>query len=264
MRNVFSLNFIITVFTAFFLSTGIISAEPDTNTASASNNQVKPERPKFKAGEFIINHVTDKYEWHITGSEENPISIPLPVILYSKDKGLSVFLSSKFEHGKASYEGYKLNEGHLEREDGAAFYDFSITKAVACILLVSFLILIIFISVARSYARRQGMAPKGLQSLLEPLILFVRDDIAKGSIGAKHYMRFMPLLLTLFFFIFIANFIGLIPSFPGVMGNISVTLTLAAIILVITLFIGNKHYCGTYFMDARSTCLGKNIFVDSY
>lgn len=209
----------------------------------ASDETVKgEEHEKFNPGKFIIDHVTDKYEWHIAGSHEDPVSIPLPMILYSKEKGLDVFLSSKLNHGE-SHNGYTLShEGHLERGDGALFYDFSITKAVTGVLITSLLILLIFISVAKAYARRQGQAPKGFQSLIEPLIIFVRDDIAKQSIGEKHYKRFLPLLLTLFFFIWISNFIGLIPTFPGVMGNISVAFSLAMIVLVITLFIGNKHY----------------------
>jgi len=196
----------------------------------------------FNAGEFIIDHVTDKYEWHLWGPHENPVSIPLPVILYSGSKGLSVFLSSKFEHGHVAYDGYRMKEGAIVSEDGSEFYDFSLTKAVAGILITSILVLWLFISIAKTYTRRQGQAPKGVQSLLEPLILFVRDDIAKASIGEKQYMKFMPLLLTLFFFIWISNFIGLIPTFPGVMGNISVAFALASIVLVLTLFIGKKHY----------------------
>ncbi len=217
------------------------STEKDEN-GSPSKTQEHDEKA-FNAGKFIIDHVTDKYEWQLWGPHEHPTSIPLPVILYSKEKGLDIFLSSKFEHGTASYKGYTLNlEGHLESEGGASFYDFSITKAVAGILIASMLVLLIFISVAKTYTRRQGLAPKGFQSLIEPIIIFVRDDIAKQSIGEKHYKRFLPLLLTFFFFIWISNFIGLIPTFPGVMGNISVAFTLAAIVLVITLFIGNKHY----------------------
>lgn len=201
------------------------------------------EHAKFSPGKFILDHVTDKYDWHIAGPHEDPISIPLPMILYSEANGLDIFLSGKFHHGQETHRGYRLNhEGHLEREDGASFYDFSITKAVAGILITSLLILLIFTSVAKAYTRRKGMAPKGFQSLIEPLILFVRDDIAKQSIGLKHYQGYVPFLLTLFFFIWISNFIGLIPTFPGVMGNISVTFSIALIVLVITLFIGNKHY----------------------
>ena len=224
---------------AFFLGFFLVS---DSLFASEEPTNGEEQHEPFKPGKFIIDHVTDKYEWHVIGPHEGGLSIPLPMILYSKENGLDIFLSDKLEGG-ASYHGYKLShEGHLETEGEFSFYDFSITKAVTGILITSFLILLIFISVARTYARREGMAPKGFQSLIEPLIIFVRDDIAKQSIGEKHYKRFLPLLLTLFFFIWISNFIGLIPSFPGVMGNISVTFTLAFIVLIITLFIGNKHY----------------------
>ena len=219
------------------------STEKDKNDASAIPQEQEHQEKGFNAGKFIIDHVTDKYEWHLWGSHEDPTSLALPVILYSKEKGLSIFLSSKFEHGKASFKGYSLNhEGHIESEDGNSFYDFSITKAVAGLLLASLLVLLIFISVARTYTRRQGLAPKGFQSLIEPIIIFVRDDIAKQSIGEKHYARFLPFLLSVFFFIWISNLIGLIPTFPGIMGNISVAFTLAIIVLVITLFVGNKHY----------------------
>ncbi|HET7818459.1 MAG TPA: F0F1 ATP synthase subunit A [Bacteroidia bacterium] len=216
--------------------------EHSTTQQTTSEEASHHEEKGFNAGKFIIDHVTDKYEWHLWGSHEQPVSIPLPLILYSKNTGLSIFLSNKLEHG-ASYEGYTLNhEGKIERADNSSFYDFSITKAVAGVLLTSFLVLIIFIPVAQTYARRAGQAPKGFQSFIEPLIIFVRDDIAKPSIGEKKYRRFVPLLLTIFFFIWISNFIGLIPSFPGVMGNISVAFSLAFVVLIMTLFIGNKHY----------------------
>jgi len=204
------------------------------------------EQEKFNAGKFIIDHVTDKYDWHIAGPHDGGVAIPLPLILHTEAQGWDIFLSSNFHHGKEAYKGYTLNhEGHLEREDGASFLDFSITKTVAEILIGCILLLWIFISVAKAYTRRQGMAPKGLQSFIEPIILFVRDDVAKASIGEKQYARFVPFLLTIFFFIFINNFLGLIPVFPGganVMGSISVTFVLAFIVLIITLFIGNKHY----------------------
>src|ERR1035437_9506240 len=230
----------IEIFTLIFFLLGFIFFP---NITFAANEPVKSEQPEaFNPGTFIIDHVTDKYEWHIAGPHEGGISVPLPVILCSKEKGLDMFLSSKFEN-EGGYHGYKLNkEGHIEAEGGVSFYDFSITKAVAGVLLTSIITLLIFISVAKAYTRREGQAPKGFQSLIEPFILFVRDDIAKQSIGEKHYKRFLPLLLTLFFFIWVSNFIGLIPSMPGVMGNISVAFTLSAIVLVITLFIGNKHY----------------------
>ncbi len=220
----------------------------NTDTAvhrSPAPVQTEHAEEGFKAGPFIMDHVTDKYDWHLWGPHDSGVSIPLPVILYSEKSGLDIFLSSKFHHGKEEYNGYALEHGHISRSDEADFYDFSITKTVTEILIASIILLWLFIATARGYARRVGKAPKGLQSFMEPIILFVRDDIAKGSIGPKHYERFVPFLLTIFFFIFVSNVLGLIPLFPGganVTGNIAVTLTLAAIVLVITLVIGNKHY----------------------
>ena len=124
------------------------------------------------------------------------------------------------------------------------FYDLSITKNVASLLFSVILMIWIFLSVAKAYTRREGLAPKGMQSLIEPLIVFVRDDIAKGSIG-PNYVKYMPYLLTVFFFIWINNLLGLIPILPGganVTGNLAVTGTLAIITFLITSFSANRHY----------------------
>lgn len=233
-------NFRLSVF--FFSLFGLFFFSLSSDLFASDKSVGTEKHESFNAGKFIIDHVTDKYEWHLFGPHEHPVSIPLPVILYSKENGLDIFLSDKLRHG-AAHNGYKLNEeGQMEEISGAAFYDFSITKAVACLFVTSILVLLIFISVAKDYQRRKEQPPKGFQSLIEPLILFVCDDLAKPSIGEKHYRRFLPFLLTLFFFIWLSNFIGLFPTFPGIMGNISVPFTLAAIVLLITLFIGNKHY----------------------
>jgi F-type H+-transporting ATPase subunit a len=123
-------------------------------------------------------------------------------------------------------------------------YDLSITKNVASLLFSIALLLWIFLSVASAYRRNEGQAPKGLQSFVEPLIVFVRDEIAKPSIGPK-YMKYMPYLLTVFFFIWINNLLGLIPIIPGganVTGNIAVTMTLALITFIITTVSANKNY----------------------
>ncbi|MBK7287504.1 MAG: F0F1 ATP synthase subunit A [Flavobacteriales bacterium] len=133
----------------------------------------------------------------------------------------SVALAS--EHGHAAYDGYKLDDGkviavdtagHIDEAGSKAIWDISITKNVVSIFLVMILLVLMFSSIARSYAKRVGQAPKGLQSFMEPIILFVRDDVAKGAIGPHKYQRFMPYLLTIFFVILFANLIGLIP-FPG-------------------------------------------------
>jgi F-type H+-transporting ATPase subunit a len=243
MSSKFRIITFLAIFLNIILFAGKTTAEEahpishDTTSTTSTHHE-----GKFEAGKFIIGHVVDSYEWHLWGPHHEPVSIPLPMILYSEAGGLSVFMSNKLEHG-ATFNGYKLNhEGAIEREDGASFYDFSITKAVAGVLITCALLLIIFISVAKAYSRRPGQAPKGFQSLIEPLIIFVRDEIAKPSIGDKKYLRFLPLLLTIFFFIWVSNLIGLIPSFPGLMGNVSVTIALAGMVLIITLVIGSKHY----------------------
>jgi F-type H+-transporting ATPase subunit a len=217
-----------------------------------------PHKEEFNAGTMIIDHIVDAHDWHIMDIGSTPVSIPLPVILLDEGK-LVMFMSSKFHHGHDSYKGYKIEtkegnnkgkivkviEGTLETDPQAKLpIDLSITKTVLAIFISGIVICILFISVARAYKKRKGQAPKGLQSLLEPVILFV-IDLAKSSIGEKKYERFMPYLLTLFFFIFFNNLIGLIPIFPGganVTGNIAVTMVMALITFIITTVIGNKNY----------------------
>jgi F-type H+-transporting ATPase subunit a len=128
--------------------------------------------------------------------------------------------------------------------EDASIWDFSITRNVISMLMTTFILLIIFLGVSRKYKKTVGKAPKGLQSFMEPLILFVRDDIAIPNLGIK-YTRFMPLLLTIFFFILINNLFGMIPFFPGgfnLTGNIAVTAVLAVIILFVVNLNGNKYY----------------------
>lgn len=219
--------------------------EPDVETTEVEDHTEEHTTGKFEPGKLVMDHISDSHEWHLWGSHEHPVSIPLPVIIYNKQKGWSIFSSSRFEHGHASYEGYKLEEGKIITEDGSSFYDFSITKNVLSIFFVAAIMLMVFISVARTYARNKDQAPSGLQNAIEPVIMFVRDDIAKAAIGEKHYARFMPYLLTIFFFIWVSNLLGLIPIFPGganVTGNIAVPIVLATFTLVITLYNGNKNY----------------------
>src|SRR5665213_3541214 len=113
-------------------------------------------------------------------------------------------------------------------------WDFSITSNVASMWMSAAILLAIFISASSAYKKGAGKAPKGVQSFMEPLILFIRDDVAMPNIGVK-YARFMPLLLTIFFFILFNNLAGIIPVFPGgynLTGNIAVTFTLAIIIFL--------------------------------
>ncbi len=126
-----------------------------------------------------------------------------------------------------------------------SFYDFSITKNVASIMLVALLLILVFTSVARGYKENEGKAPKGIQSLIEPIFMFIRDEVTRPMIGEKHYERFQPFIMTLFFFILFCNLLGLIPFFPGganITGNLSVTLVLALMAFIVTNINGNKHY----------------------
>lgn len=237
----------------FFLLSGTIQAQDHSDLSADTTVQHKNEDEKINAGELIMHHIGDAYEWHIATIGETHISIPLPVIIYSEHSGFHVFMSTKFHHGHSSYKGFKIAEKGSEFEEKIVEevngeeirpYDFSITKNVLALFASVIILIWIFTAVAKSYKKRSKQAPKGLQSLLEPLILFIRDDIAKSSIG-KGYEKFMPFLLTLFFFIFFNNLLGLVPIFPGganLTGNITVTMVLAIFTFIITSVNGNKNY----------------------
>lgn len=201
------------------------------------------EKEGFNVGEMIMHHIKDEHGWEFA----HGVTLPLPVIIYSQDRGLEVFSSSHLAN-EAVYNGYKQEHGKIHRvsEAGAVdheakFIDFSITKNVASLLLSAIILLVVFSSVRKGYLANKGKAPKGLQSFLEPIILFVRDEIAKPSIGPK-YTKYLPYLLTLFFFILVNNLLGLLPGAANVTGNIAVTLVLAFITFLIVTFSGNKHY----------------------
>lgn len=213
---------------------------------------------KFNTVEFIFEHIGDSYEWHIVTIGHKHISIPLPIILYSEQKGLNLFLSSKFHHGAESYKGFKwehegkykgkiveLNEQGEILEENPLPWNFSITKLVLSLLISCVLLCVIFISIARKYRAGVEKAPTGIQNFFEPIILFVVNDIAIPSIGEKKYQKFLPFLLTTFFFIWFNNMLGLIPIFPGganLTGNIAVTMVLALFTFTITTINGNKNY----------------------
>ena len=218
------------------------------------------EGEKFNPGKMITGHIGDAYDWHLWGEGDQSVSIPLPVIVYSSELGMNVFMSSAFHHGHDIHNGFALKENKIvvtnEKEGDAhtatvnealtaGLWDISITKNVTSLFISIIVLMFLFTSVAKAYNARPGQAPKGMQSLIEPLVIFVRDDIAKSSIGEKKYKKFLPFLLTAFFFIWLNNLLGLIPIFPGganLTGSISVTMTLAAITFLIVLFNGNKHY----------------------
>jgi len=222
--------------------------------ANEENQATEHHSKKFNAGKLILEHVSDEHGWHIVtigqGTEhEKHIVLPLPIIIYSRTKGVQVFSSSKFvnheTHQNQSYDGYELKEQKIISEDQSeVFYDLSITKNVFALFISLLLMLWVFISVANTYKKNPGKAPKGLQSFVEPLVIFIRDEVAKPSIGPK-YKIYLPILLTIFFFIFFNNLLGLIPILPGganVTGNIAVTLVLALTVFAITLFSSKKDF----------------------
>lgn len=218
------------------------------NASNETSHHGTEETEGFDASKVIFGHIKDAHDWHLTDINGHPVSIPLPVIIYHPEKGLSAFMSSRFEHGHASYEGYRLNEeGKVVSEDGAAIKDISITKNVANMILSIVLLLVIMTSVARKYKKNgSNKAPSGFQNALETAVVFVRDEVAKPNLGHK-YMKYMPLLLTLFFFIWVNNLLGLIPGGANFTGNIAVTGALALISFIVILFSGNKHFWGHLF-----------------
>ena len=229
----------------------LVSSDP----ASEEETHVG-EKEEFNAGTVIIEHIINAYEWHICQWKGKHISIPLPVILIEGGK-LHVFSSSHFHHGEMAYQGFKIwqedgmKKGRIVKVDeqgnrieNASFIDISITKNVLSLFIGFTIILAIFLSMAKGYRKRGVEAPKGIARAIEPLILFVRDDIARPAIGHKHE-RYLPFLLTVFFFIFLNNLLGLIPFFPGganLTGNISVTLVLALFTFIITNVSANRNY----------------------
>ena len=181
-----SLARIITVVILSFLVSNSCFASDESHEAAAEKG--------FNAGETIIHHVQDAHEIHLFDG----LTIPLPIIIYS-EKGLDVFMSSQFHHGTVSYTSpstgntYDFSHEHITEASGVKVYDLSITKNVAGMLLAVIIMFWLFLSTAKGYVKNKGAAPKGIQSVMEPLILFIRDEVAKPSIGKK-YERFMPFL----------------------------------------------------------------------
>ncbi len=230
----------------------------------------------FDANEVIFGHIMDAHEFHFLsykGSDGHMhhATIPLPVILYSKEKGFSCFMSSKFHHGEHEVDGYalltneRIDKDSLDRNKYAAghivavdetgkinesikVYDISLTRNVVQMLLALTLLVFILIKVARRYGTGVGItsAPKGMQNAMETIVNFVNDEIAKPNLGAKA-SKYLPYLLTVFLFILINNIVGLIPGTANVTGNIAFTAILALISFVVILASSNKHYWGHIF-----------------
>ncbi len=220
------------------------------------------EGEKFDPSTMINHHIMDAHDWHLfdlkdDNGEVHAVSIPLPVILW--DNGLQVFMSSEFHHGQNAVESngnyyfnahehiYKTDaNGTLEYDEAGVItnahpLDLSITKNVAMLLINAVVMVLIFLAVARGYKKNAKRAPKGVQSFFEPIIIYVRDEIVKPNVGPK-YERYLPYLLSLFFFIWFGNLLGLLPAAANLTGNIAVCMALAGLTLIITLASGRKTY----------------------
>ena len=241
-KQLFLLLFILTI------SASLLRANEEVTSSESATHK------KFDTGKLIFDHIRDGYEWHVAKIGHTHISIPLPVILYSNNSGFHAFMSSNFHHGEEMYEGFKISESGkyegkiievLSDKTELKPWDFSITKNVLSLFISIAFILFVFLSMAKRYSDNFARAPKGIQSVLEPLVIFIRDDIARPSLGEANYRRFLPFLLTVFFFIFFNNLLGLIPFFPGganLTGNISVTVVLALFTFTITTLNGTRDY----------------------
>ena len=217
------------------------------------------EGGEINVQKFVLEHLADAYEWHVTTINGHDVIVPLPCIVRSEQTGEWHFFCSStmeeaLEEGAETYNGFYFDEAHHGKiyeklADGTTVrpWDFSITKDVLEIWLVAIILIVVFLSCARWYRKRdvQDEAPKGFVGLMEMFVMSINDDVIKASIGEKHYRPYAPYLLTVFFFIFVNNLVGLVPVFPGganVMGNINITFLLAVgTMLAINLF-GNKEY----------------------
>ena len=254
----------------------------DKHIADQSQKEEKREdTKKFDANEVIFGHVLDAHQFHFmsyNGSDGHVhhVGIPLPVIVYSAQKGLSVFSSGRFDHGETVYNGYLLvtpeykesllKRGYSEEEvkkyrnesiiavdensvplENVKVYDFSLTRNVVQMIIALALLVWLMLSVAKRYKENGSVkAPSGMQNLMEVLITFIRDEVGKPNLGVK-YNKYMPYLLTVFFFILINNLVALIPGTANVTGNIAFTLVLGVISFIVIMFSTNKHYWGHIF-----------------
>lgn len=262
------------------------------------HHEVTPEN--FSAQQIAFHHIADANVYSI-----GPLQLPLPAILWSKDGGLDMFLTNKFDfdalgHGTGhnAHNRYIMDGGSIRRitdpsfpegtvaidglkhkhettdkgkdkevtyvcYDGkeyrtdaestldggmfgggiTSFHDFSITKNVTAMILVSLFMFFIFRRVAKAYQERDGKAPKGVQGFIEPIFLFIRDEVLVPFLGDKAD-RYMPFIMSIFFFILALNLFGQIPFLGGanVTGSLSVTLVLAVIAFLVTNLSGKKDY----------------------
>jgi F-type H+-transporting ATPase subunit a len=254
---------IVLILTVLFSST--IFAKQAENGEGQVNTKEEVE-------DYILHHIKDSHDFHLfsytnDAGERKHVGFPLPVIIWTSN-GLVSFMSSEFHHDdngeviveKSGLKFAKVHSKIYELEEGASditfdeehhpvnaskVLDLSITKSVVGILLIGLLMLFWFSRLAKQY--KKNKVPKGFSRVLEPLVLYVRDEIARPNIGEKHYRKFTGYLLTVFFFIWLLNLVGLTPLGFNVTGQLAVTASLAVFTLIIYTFSGNKHYWGHIF-----------------
>lgn len=244
------------LFALLLVSTTSFCSEPDEHEPVNATEAAHSGEEKVNITKVAFEHILDSHSWHLWGEGHDAVAIPLPCIIYSNTKGLQFFLSSVFEHGHAEYNGYRLVEEEIVSADTEEkILDFSITKNAAQLLISAIVMFLLFTSIARSY-KKTGVtsAPKGKQSFFEPLITFVRDDIAQTNIGHGSE-KYVPYLLTVFFLILINNVFGMIPIGANLTGNIAFTFVMAFITLIVTNFGANKYYWGHIFMPPTPKAL---------
>ncbi len=258
---------VFSLFMVFFCNNSFAQHEGEKHEEKTEAAGEKAEK-KIDAAAVIMEHILDNHEFHFAEIGGHPISIPLPVIMYSPQKGLSVFSSSKLEHGHATYNGYKLIGKDVKPvteagkvDETVQAYDLSLTRNVMQMFIAVILLIIVMMNVAGKYKKSGHMvAPTGFQNAVEPVITFIRDEVGKPNLGKK-YEKYMPYLLTIFFFILINNLVGLIPGSANVTGNISFTLVLAFISMLVILFSTNGHFWGHIFWPPGVPFLVKIILI---
>jgi F-type H+-transporting ATPase subunit a len=215
------------------------------HNATVEEVHEQPHEEKFDPAKEIMGHIRDAYEFHFFSVGNFHASIHLPVIMYSKTRGFSVFSSSHFGHeGEEEYDGYKLVNGNAVPVDPTEkAYDFSLTKNVIQMFIALTLLVLLMTGIAKKYKKGEGVtsAPTGWQNAIEPVVTFVRDDVAKVNLG-KRWEKYMPYLLTVFFFILINSLFGLLPGSANVTGNIAFTAVLGVLAFIVILLSTNAHY----------------------
>jgi len=249
-------SFIIAALSLFFVfSSEASKAQEPVAVAPVEAHDSHEAEGKFNPGEAILHHIADSHEWHFFSIKKSDGSVfhgtlPLPVLLYSPQRGFSVFMSSVFHHGTEVHNGYKLEHDKVVAVDAAGnadaavkVYDFSLTKNVLQLLFALVVLVWLMTSMAKKYKTGKGVtsAPSGIQNAIEPVIEFVINDIAKPNLGPK-YQKFLPYLLTIFFFILINALFGMLPGAANVTGNIAFTAILGLIAFFVIIFNTNKHY----------------------